>query len=376
LSSSYGGDRETASSLARARPTMRDVAALAGVSLKTASRVINGETTVAADLAAKVRRAAGVLDYRPNLAARSLRRSDGRTRTIGLLLKNVANPFSSALQRAVEDVASERGMAVFAGSVDEDPDKERRLALALVERRADGLLIVPSGNDQSYLANEQRAGLGLVFMDRPPRLLLADAVVSDNEGGARTAVQHLIAHGHTKIGFLADLREISTAAERFAGYAATLREAGIPYREELVRFDLHDVAVADQAARALLAEQRPTALFATQNLVTIGALRALRDLELNHDVALVGFDDIPLSDLLVPGVTVVAQDPALMGATACRTLFARMDGDTSPPRVHVLPTTLVPRGSGEIEAPKRHRGAAGSPVLSRSPSAPPGSVRY
>lgn len=336
---------------ARSRPTMRDVAALAGVSLKTTSRVINGETTVADELAKRVRRAAAALDYSPNLTARSLRRSDGRTRTIGLLLKNVANPFSSALQRAVEDVAHARGVAVFAASVEEDPVRERQLTMAMVEHRADGLIIVPSGDDQSHLARDQSAGLSLVFMDRPPRLLKADAVVSDNTGGAREAVRHLLGHGHRRIGFLGDLREISTAAERYDAYVNTLREAGIAASGALTRFDLHDVEAAEEAARELLVDGKPTALFTTQNLVTIGSLRALRSLGLNHEVALVGFDDIPLSDLLDPPVTVVAQDPAKIGAVACQRLFERMDGDTSAPQVHYIATHLVPRGSGEI-APK------------------------
>jgi LacI family transcriptional regulator len=327
---------------------MRDVAALAGVSLKTVSRVVNGETTVAPELATRVQRAAGALDYRPNLTARNLRSSDGRTRTIGLLLENVANPFSSALHRAVEDVARGRGVAVFAGSVDEDPQRERELALALVARRVDGLIIVPAGDDQSYLANERSAGLSLVFADRPPRLLRADTVVSDNLAGARTAVLHLIDRGHTRIGFLGDLRQISTAADRLAGYTEALAEARIALDDQLVRFDLHSVDAAEVAVRSLLLGARPTALFATQNLITIGALRALRELGLTERVALVGFDDLMLADMLQPAVTVVAQDPAAIGATACRVLFQRMDGDSSPPRNHTIPTRLIARGSGEI----------------------------
>jgi LacI family transcriptional regulator len=327
---------------------MRDVAAVAGVSLKTVSRVINGETTVAPELVARVRRAAATLDYRPNLTARSLRSSDGRTRTIGVLLEDVANPYSSALHRAVEDLARSRGVAVFAGSVDEDPERERELALALVSRRVDGLIIVPAGEDQSYLANEQRAGLSLVFVDRPPRLLRADAIVSDNAVGAGTAVQHLITGGHTRIGFLGDLREIPTAADRFAGYLDALSATGLQLDERLVRFDLHNVETAEAAARSLLLEARPTALFATQNLITIGALRALRDLGLQQRVALVGFDDFLLADMLEPGVTVVAQDPAGIGAKACGVLFHRMDGDTSPAETHIVPTRLIVRGSGEI----------------------------
>jgi LacI family transcriptional regulator len=333
---------------------MRDVAALAGVSLKTVSRVINGETTVAPELAARVQRAATALDYRPNLTARNLRSSDGRTLTIGLLLENVANPFSSALHRAVEDVARGRGVAVFAGSVDEDPERERELALALVARRVDGLIIVPAGDDQSYLANERSAGLSLVFADRPPRLLRADAVVSDNAAGAREAVLHLIAGGHTRIGFLGDLRQIPTAADRFSGYREALAAAGIVADDQLVRFDLHSVEAAEAAVRSLLLGPRPSALFATQNLITIGALRALRELGLSDRIALVGFDDFMLADMLQPAVTVVAQDPAAIGAAACRVLFARMDGDASPPRSHTIPARLIARGSGEI-APEARR---------------------
>ncbi len=327
---------------------MRDVAALARVSLKTVSRVVNGEATVGPELAARVQRAADALDYRPNLTARNLRSSGGRTRTIGLVLENVANPFSSALHRGVEDVARARGVAVFAGSVDEDPRRERALARALVTRRVDGLIIVPAGDDQSYLANEQRAGLSLVFADRPPRLLRADAVMSDNAVGAQTAVRHLIELGHTRIGFLGDLRRIASAADRFTGYSEALTASGIELDEALIRFDLANADAAEAATRSLLADSKPTAVFAAQNLITIGALRALRAIGISRRVALVGFDDLLLADMLEPAVTVVAQDPAAIGAKACEVLFRRMDGDDSPEQKHTIPTRLIVRGSGEI----------------------------
>jgi LacI family transcriptional regulator len=330
---------------------MRDVAALAGVSLKTVSRVINGETTVAPELAARVNRAAATLDYRPNLTARSLR-SGGGTRTIGVLLENVANPFSSTMHRAIEDAAGARGVAVFAGSVDEDPGRERTLALALISRRVDGLIVVPTGDDQSYLANEQRSGLSIVFADRPPSLLRADCVTSDNTGGAVVGVTHLIEFGHRHIGFLGDRRSIATARERFDGYRAALTRAGIEYDEGRVRWDLHNEETALEATRELLHRQdAPTALFTSQNLVTIGAIRALRDLGLEHRVALVGFDDLPLADMLRPAVTVVAQDPAAIGTTACELLFSRMRGDDSAPRLLTVETRLLVRGSGEIAPP-------------------------
>lgn len=328
---------------------MRDVAALARVSLKTVSRVINGETTVAPELALRVNRAAATLDYRPNLTARNLRSGSGRTRTIGVLLENVANPFSSTMHRAIEDAAGARSVAVFAASVDEDPQRERTLALALTSRRVDGLIVVPAGEDQSYLANEQRSGLSIVFADRPPSLLRADCVTSDNTGGAVVGVTHLIESGHRRIAFLGDRRSISTARERFDGYRAALARAGIEYDEALVRWDLHDEETALEATRGLVqAQPGPTALFTSQNLVTIGAIRGLRALGLEHRLALVGFDDLPLSDLLAPAVTVVAQDPSAIGTCACELLFSRMDGDDSPPRLRTIQTHLLVRGSGEI----------------------------
>jgi LacI family transcriptional regulator len=334
---------------------MREVAALAGVSLKTVSRVINAEPSVAPELVARVNRAATALDYRPNLTARSLRSSDGRTRTIGVVLEDVANPFSSALHRAVEDLARARGVAVFAGSVDEDAGRERELTSALIARRVDGLIVMPTGDDQSYLANEQRAGLNLVFVDRPPRLLRADTVLSDNVDGAYRGVAHLLAHGHTRVAFLGDLEEIPTATERFAGYRQALNEAGIALQRELVVFGIRGPGAAEAVVSELLNGPRPTALFTAQNLITIGAVRGLRNLGLRHQVALVGFDDFALSDLLEPPVTIVAQDPVAIGAAACQRLFDRMDGDGGPPQSVVIPTRLVARGSGEIRpAPGRH----------------------
>lgn len=333
----------------RTRPTISDVATLARVSVTTVSRVINGVSTVDDELAARVRRAAEALDYRPNLTASNLRRAGGRTRTIGLLLENVANPFSSALHRAVEDVARRRDVVVLAGSVDEEPERERELVLNLVARRVDGLIIVPTGDDQSYLINERRAGVNVVFADRPPKQFRADSVVSDNHTGALMATNHLIAGGHRRIGFLGDLLSIQTAADRMAGYVDALREAGLPRDSSFIRHGLHTIEEAHAAAESLLRSPAPpTALFASQNLLTIGAMSALRAHGLQKHVGLVGFDDFLLADLLEPAVTVVAQDPSAMGELAAEILFSRMDGDESPPREHIIPTHLIKRGSGEI----------------------------
>ena len=150
------------------RPTMNDVARTAGVSLKTVSRVVNGEPTVAPDLAARVRAAVESLDYRPHLGASMLRRNDRRTRTIGVLLEDVSNPFSSALHRAIEDEARARGVQVLTGSLDEDPQRERDLAGAFAQRHADGLIIAPAGPDQSYLAVTSRTSRSSSWTGRAP----------------------------------------------------------------------------------------------------------------------------------------------------------------------------------------------------------------
>jgi LacI family transcriptional regulator len=333
------------------RPTMRDVAALAGVSLKTVSRVINGTPTVAPELASQVQRAAAQLNYQPNLTASSLRRGDGKSLTIGLMLEDIANPYSSTIYRSAEDVARARGVGLLAGSVDEDPQRERELAAALFLRRVDGLIIVPAGQDHSYLLGEMKMGTAVVFVDRPPRYLAADSVVADNRAGAASGVRHLISHGHRRIAYLGDLTSIATAQERFAGYQDALREAGVTFDDHLVRHDLHTIDAAKAAATELLTGPNPpTALFSEQNLVTIGTVRALRGSGWQHRIALVGFDDFPMADLLEPGVTVVAQDPAAIGTLAAEILFRRIDGDASPVQEHVVPIRLIERASGAIPA--------------------------
>jgi LacI family transcriptional regulator len=330
------------------RATMRDVAALAGVSLKTVSRVINSEPTVDATLADRVRRAAAQLNYRHNMTASNLRRGDRRSFMIGLMLEDVANPYSSSVYRAVENVARERGVGLLAGSLEEDPDREREMAATLVARRVDGLIIVPAGRDHSYLRDEQSMGTAMVFVDRPPVLLPADSVLADNGEGAARGVEHLIAHGHRRIAFLGDLTSIATAADRYSGYRDALRAAGLPPGP--VRRDLHTAEAAEAAVMALLSAggELPTAIFCSQNLITLGTVRALRACGLQHEIALVGFDDVPLADLLDPPVTVVAQDVTAIGTLAAQILFRRIDGDTSAPRVHIVPTRLIPRGSGEF----------------------------
>jgi len=339
----------TEEAAARDRATMRDVAALARVSLKTVSRVVNGERGVSPRLVRRVSAASERLDYRHNLTASILRRSDGRSLTIGVVLEDVANPFASTLHRAIEDVAVQRGVLVLAGSSDEDERRERRLVAAFASRRVDGLIIQPSSHDHGYLRSERRAGTPVVFVDRPPASLDADAVVTENAAGIRRAVHHLVEQGHRRIGYLGDLHSIATAAERHSGYLEGLKEHGIELDKSLAQLDVRGIEKADLAARKLLMlSPPPTALITGQNLITIGAFRALRRQRLHKKIALVGFDDFLLADLLDPVITVIAQDPAAIGRTAAGILFRRLDGDRAPFQTHIVQTLMIKRGSGEI----------------------------
>ena len=328
---------------------MKDVASLAGVSLSTVSRVVSGNADVRPDLSRRVEDAVAVLGYRRDLTASTLRRTDRLSSTIGLIIEDVANPFFSAVHRGVEDVARSRGVLTFAGSSDEDPERERELAEAFAARGVDGLVIVPCSSDQGYLRRDRDAGTALVFIDRPPRFIDADAVVTDNVGGANAAVTHLLEVGHRRIGFLGDRPQVFTAAERLRGYREALAAAGVQEDPALERLGLVDSAAGEAAARELLgASEPPTALFTAQNLITIGAMRALREAALEREVALVGFDDVMLADMVEPGVTVVAQEPYALGRRAAELLFSRLSGFDGETRRVVVPVQLVPRGSGEI----------------------------
>ena len=334
----------------RERPTMRDVAALAGVAIKTVSRVFNDVPTVDPELVERVRTAAGKLGYRPNLTAASLRRSGGRTNTIGLLLEDISNPYSATVHRAVEDYAREHRMMVLAGSLDEDPVRERDLTRALIDRRVDGLIVMSASHDHRFLVAEQQAGTQFVFVDRLPVPLMADAIVSDNANGARTAVAHLLATGRRTIAYFGDDPAIVTARQRLSGFEDALAAVGWQPDRDMVRQGLRTAEQAKRAAWDLLRTRKPEMIFASQNLVTIGVAEALHELELQDRVALVGFDDVPLAAIVKPGITVMAQDPFAVGRLAAERLFARLQGDTSPPVVHTIPTRLVIRGSGELPA--------------------------
>lgn len=335
----------------RVRATLKDVGALAGVSIKTVSRVVNDEPGVSPELRARVQRAADQLDYRQNLGARALRSNDGRTLAVGVVLQDLGNHFSSTLLRALEDELRPSGIALLAASQDEEPTLEHRIVRDLVSRRVDALVLMAAGSDQSYLLPEIRAGLPMVFVDRRPVGVDVDTVLADNVGGARLGTEHLLRRGHRRIALLSDLPAIRTAAERVEGYRQAQQEAGVEVDLSLLVSGLRTEDQAAAAAHALVASPAPpTAIFAARNVISVGVVRALREAG-RRDIAVVGFDDLPLADLLEPGLTVVRQDIAAIGARAARRLLRRLAGDRTPAERETIPCDLVPRGSGELPPP-------------------------
>jgi len=327
------------------RATMIDVANLAGVSLKTVSRVINLEPGVRPDTAEKVIAAATELRYARNDIAASLRHG-ARSFTLGLVIEDVANPFYSAIAQAVEERARERSSMLITASAREDPVRERELVTALLRRRVDALLVVPTGNDHRYI-DDAGFDTTTVFLDRPPARTKADTVLVENAAGARRAVEHLLAGGHTRIAFVGDDVRLFTARERLAGYRRALARARVADDPALVALGNGTSAAAKQATSDMMAlprDRRPTAVFTGNNLCTVGALHALNGRR--QRVALVGFDDFELADLL--GVTVIRTDPQRIGQLAAELAFARIDGEHGNPRRLVVPAKLVARGSGEI----------------------------
>lgn len=326
------------------RPTLLDVAHEAGVSKKTVSRVINGELHVRAEKVARVKEAAARLGYRPNELARSLAKK--RSRTIGLMIADISNPFYAVCAKAVEQVARENGYAVILCASDENIEIERTYVRLLTQRRIDGLLIFPTSDGHDYLRDEQAAGLPIVAMDRPAEGVTTDTVVFENRAGAREATQHLIDHGHQRIAFIGDRRQLYTTRKRLEGYRQAVKQAGL---EEICRLGVSDIASAVKATNEVLEQpEPPTAIFTMNNLITVGAFQALRrsKVRIPEEVALIGFGDFALASELVPSLTLVRQPSAELGRRAATFLFDRLDG-RAPSKVRrvVLPTTLVVRES-------------------------------
>ncbi|HEX5906203.1 MAG TPA: LacI family DNA-binding transcriptional regulator [Propionibacteriaceae bacterium] len=323
--------------------TMRQVAQRAGVSAKTVSRVMNNDRYVSDDVRLRVERAIEDLQYVPNLLARTFRY--GRDAAIGIAVPDISDPFFSAVIHAVEEIARDRGVALFVTSVGTDGTYEQIGVEALLGRQIVGLISTPVAADQSYLMR-WRSRTAIVFIDRAPSNITADTVVEDDHGGGYAATAHLIEHGHRRIGFIGDSSSIATTAGRLNGYNAALADAGIVENQRFVSLGAMSSGEAAEATRNLLSQRdAPTALFSSNARCSIGVVPALQESD-RTDIALVGYGDFPLASALRPALTVIDQNPDALGKAAGRRLFQRLDNPAGRwKRRMVLPVQLLLRDS-------------------------------
>jgi len=326
--------------------TIREVAQAADVSQATAARALGNYGYVSDDARTRVERAAKKLGYVPNSVAKAL--ASGETLAVGLVVGDIENPFFAAAARGMTDQIGAHGHGVLLANSDEDLEREKIAVETLLARRVDGLVVVPSSEEpEQHLDVAAQAG-PLVLLDREVEGLGVDSVTADNVGGARAAAEHLIGHGHTRIGFVSDSLEISSSSLRLQGYREALEASGIDFDESLVSIGGPTAEDGYRASLELLErDQRPTALFTANNFMTLGAMHALRFLRLSvpDELALIGFDDLEWTTLVDPPVTVVSQPATEIGREAARLLIARLEGDDGPPRRVRLDTELIIRRS-------------------------------
>jgi LacI family transcriptional regulator len=337
------GDVERGPSRTGSKPTVTDVAAIAGVSFATAARALGGYGYVSAKARERVEAAAAEVGYRSNDIARAL--ASGSTRTVGLVVGDIENPFFATVSRGLADVLEPEGYTLLLANSDEDPEREAR-AVDAFRTRVDGLVIAPAVRTASrQLASFDKP---VVLLDRTVEGLDADRVRVNDASASSEAVRHLLALGHRRIGVVSATGAISSTSQRTRGYRAALRKAGIEPDETLIERGSFTRAGGREAALRLLdREDPPTAVFTLDSFMTSGFLTAARELGLSipDDVALVGFDDTDWMPLIDPPVTVMAQPVLELGHEAGRLLLRRLGGDTSPARAVQLKAELVVRGS-------------------------------
>ncbi|MDH2414309.1 LacI family DNA-binding transcriptional regulator [Nocardioides sp. CER19] len=321
--------------------TIRDVAAAAQVSPATVSRVLNGKVEVAEELRQRVVAAVGELGYRPNGLARSLRTR--ATSVLGVVIADVTNPFFTAMVRGIEDVAQAAGYSVVLANSDEDLDKERRyLEVAAAEQMA-GVVLAPASSRGTDVSLLQQYRIPLVTVDRQLAGLDVDSVSIDNQLAAREATEHLVAQGCRRIAFVSGPSATSTGQRRLAGYRAALRAADLPSGAELVkRADFRAEGGYDATIELLRSAERPDGLLVSNNLMALGALRALQEMGIDvpGEIAFASFDGIEWARALRPTLTVVEQPTYEIGRRAAELLLARVAGETGPAQRVVLPAEL------------------------------------
>jgi LacI family transcriptional regulator len=323
---------------------IEDVARRAGVSVTTVSHALSGKRPVSALATARVRAAVEQLGYRPNALARGLRTR--RSQTVALVIPDITNPFYPTLARGLQDAVGSAGYHVFVCNTDAQPGLEQELLDDLAQRQVDGVVVVPFYLSTDDIAPHVEAGMAVVALGRRIDHPRVDIVDSDNVAGAALAARHLVALGHTRIGLIAGTSPIGE--QRTHGFRRTLVEAGLPVGDDLLAQGAWTREGGTQAAEALFERADPTALFAANDVMAIGAMdaAAAQGIAIPGDVSLVGYDDIDAARLVTPALTTVRNPAYEMGSAAAGLLMERLSGTRSAGRGEVvLSCALVERDS-------------------------------
>jgi LacI family transcriptional regulator len=346
-------------------PTVKDVAALAGVSPMTVSRVVTGNPSVGVDLRERVLAAIAKLGYEPNRNASAMRNPEGVGGAVGLCVETIDNPFSAAVARGLELALRPSGFLLFTASSEGEAATERDVLLEFYRRRVAALVVMTVCTDHSFLVPTVHPRVPIVYVDRPALLPGCDHVTSDHREGARRCVAHLIDHGHRRIGFVGSNVTGLPIGERLAGYRAALTTAGLSCSDDLVIALPHSRTVAEARAATiamLTSANPPTAIFAAANTDMLAVGQALHELQLAERVAHIAFDDIDTAELLTPPLSAYTQQPVELGRLCGEAIIRRVKETTaSAAGTRVLTGALVARGSGEIPAPPRRRARRGPP---------------
>jgi LacI family transcriptional regulator len=327
-------------------PTISEVAQKAGVSSTTVSHVINNTRFVSDEKRKRVEQVIQELGYQPNALARSLR--SGESYTIGLILPDSANPFFAEVGRSIEMAAFEAGYSVILCNTENDLEKEHIYMGVLIKRQIDGMIFVGTGEDFDSYKALLDMHVRVVAMDRDYPDLEMDVVISDNLQGGRLATQYLISLGHKRIGCIAGPSKVNLSAQRVTGYVQSLEQAGLAVdRNLIISGDFHPASGQAAAEKLLALKDSPTAIFACNDLMAIGVLRAGMELgrRVPQDLAVVGYDDIELAQYTTPPLTTIQQPKKEMGITAFNYLLGRIQTKQSSPQRASLPVSLVVRGS-------------------------------
>jgi len=305
--------------------TIKDVAKRAEVSITTVSHVINGTRYVSDALTQKVHEAMNALNYRPNSLARSLR--SGRSRSIGLVIPDISNLFFAEISRKIEDNGFLHQYSVILCNTDDDPKKESAYINVLLEKQVDGIIFISSGSKGEGLNQIQQSKIPIVIADRDMKNINADIVLVDNWAGGYEATNYLITLGHERIGCITGPSVVTPSALRVEGYKQALSEKNIPFASELVVSGDFRFEGGEKAMRQLIdLEERPTAVFVCNDMMALGAMRAINDanLAIPDDLSIIGFDNIPLSNTTVPSLSTTEQPVAEMAKIVVDLLINRI----------------------------------------------------